>query len=293
LEAQDTLGQEQTQFEEERVRLESMVESEKTKLKQLEQRWKRDQQQFKATKEDLEMKIVFEKKRVEELSTKLEQEMERFNQEKATLEDRLDEERTRLMEVQAQLAEEQLLFQEEKADLEYKLSEEIRIGLLKKRQMNNRFESIRKELTALWQGAKREARVERERLTKKYEEQLEAMALNVQSLEQDLERATKSSGDMRAQVQSVEASKIRLQQEYNDMELRYRTTLAQRNLEISDLQATVSDLRSNLQVREAILERYETSFREIAKLGWNLGKKRAKKAAKRVRGWVSLKRDNI
>jgi hypothetical protein len=28
-------------------------------------------------------------------------------------------------------------------------------------------------------------------------------------------------------------------------------------------------------------------------LGWNLGKKRAKKAAKRVRGWVSLKRDNI
>eukprot|EP00536_Pseudo-nitzschia_multiseries_P009863 jgi/Psemu1/319730/estExt_fgenesh1_pm.C_2870008 len=153
--------------------------------------------------------------------------------------------------------------------LEKKLTEEIRVGRLKKRQMKQRYDEIRREMTDLWESSKRQARQEQNRLRKKYERKLDTVQAQVTRLEKDLI-----------------SEKKRLTEGQQKMEARHAEEIQSRDVMISELEGNVATLRKVIVNKDQIIkekneqiQRYETSFREFAKLGLIVTGNKIKKVA--------------
>lgn len=284
-ETEAMIESEREQFGEERSALNSVIDADRLKLAEIEQALEEERINFRAAQADLEEKILNEQDKVDALYVKLQQEQERFYLEKDNLEVSLEVERNRVQRVEAELDRERQDFQSEKARLQEEIDEQIRINRLKKKQMANRYEEIRTQLTGLWEGAKRDAREEKKKLTAKYETQLSNMGAKVTELERNLFSAQKASEELNLVLSNLQIQKDRAQEETQNVEARYITMISQRNREIADLKGGINQLKDTVRQREEQLQKYESSFRELVKLGMKVTGNKIKKGRTRVSGW--------
>ena len=224
---------------------------------------------------------------VASLSDRLEQEKQRFDQERANLETRIEVEQQRLSEVEERLALEQQNFAQREAKMQEQLEDEIRVRKLKKRQMNERYDAIRKEMTALWEGSKREARKERNALQAKYEKQLSTVTASLTDLEKNYNNVRAVNEELKLRLDDMTRLKEKSEAEMVSMERRFMQTLAQRNAEITDLTNNVTRLKTTVQEQEKLLVQYQSSYRQLLGLSFKLTGKRLKNTSTRVSRWIT------
>ena len=286
------LESERTQFGEERSALKSIIEADRLKLEEIEQTLAEERVSFQAAQADLEQKILDEQDKVDALYERLQQEQERFYREKDNLEVSLDIEKKRVERVEKELSREKEDFESEKAKLQAEIDEQVRLNRLKKKQMASRYEAIRSQLTGLWEGAKRDARQERKKLTTKYESKLSNMSQKVAELEKNLFSARQSNEELAMVLNDLKSQKEKAQEETQQVETRYITMLSQRNREIAELKTGINELKDTVAQREAQLLKYESSFRELVKLGVRVTGNKFKSGRSRLSGWFRRGRRN-
>jgi uncharacterized protein YoxC len=168
--------------------------------------------------------------------------------------------------METQMKEEKASFAVERAALEARIEDEVRLRKLKKKQMNERYDTIRTEMTELWMGAKRDARREKKELTEKYERVLNAMTNEMESLEAEVQSVGESSQKLAELLTKAKQEKARAEMETGMVEDRYIKMVAQRNREINDLKENIRGLSSSVRAREARISNFESSYKEVASL---------------------------
>jgi len=284
------LGVERAEYQKDRAQLKQEVEAEREKVIEVKEILEGERKRFSTVQADLESLIKSEQRKVSDLSTRLEQEKARFESEKTRLETRIEQEQQRLQEVEDRLKAERIVFAQTEKELQYQLAEEIRIRKLKKRQMNDRFSAIRQELTALWEGAKRDARKEQKALTLKYEKEINAMQSSMSDLESELATAKEVSLSAESMVKDMEKQRDRAIAERDALDARYIGMLSQRNREIATLQTNLDSLRITVEEKDALLDKYQSSYRQLFLLSLKLTGKKIKTPATRVAGWIRNRR---
>ena len=213
---------------EERMELQQQIQTQQDQLIQTQKELVREQSDYQKRKVELDQKLVL-------LSTTLER-------------------------VESELSNERVKFSKEKQKLEKQLKDEIRVGKLKKRQMKERYDEIRQDMTSLWENTKRQARREENRLRKKYRNKIETLNGQVANLKNDLETS-------RSETQAAIASQ--------------KEQVGLREASIEELQGNVSRLNKIviekdgiIEKQQAALDKYESSYRSVLKLGLTVtGKK--------------------
>lgn len=250
------------------------------------------QQQFQKEADSINEKLVAELARVEELKIVLQEEQDRFAKEKKDLQFQVYEEQNKLSEIEATLEAESKRFEKEKEYLKYQVSEGDRIRQLKARQMNKRYSAIRSELTAKWEGAKREARKEKKRLVEKYETKLAVVTKKVTDLEEQLASRQGTEEDLQARLTVVTTERDSLRKEKQVMESKLLQSIANKNGEISSLKMSVSDLEEELRYKDEELERYESSYRALLRQSLRLTRERMRKSTSRIVNLVSRRKSS-
>lgn len=217
----------------------------------------------------LENKIETEERLIKSLQQELVEEQNRYETEKSKLDQEIKSITANLANVEAQLANERVNFSKEKKILEKKLANEIRVGKLKKKEMKRRYDEIRREMTDLWESSKRQARQEESRLKKKYNRKLDSVQAQVAKVESDLT-----------------AERNRLLVEQKETQSRHTEELKTRDATILELEGSVVALGQLISEKDEIIEKnneriqlYETSFRQVAKLGLVVTGNKIKKVA--------------
>lgn len=290
-ETEALLETERAQFGEEKAALKSIIEADRLKLQEIEQTLEEERIKFQDSQADLEQKILDEQDKVDALYTRLQDEQERFYQEKDNLELSLDLERKRVQRVESDLANEKKDFEVEKAKLQTEIDEQVRVNRLKKRQMKDRYDAIRAQLTSLWEGAKQDAREEQKKLTAKYEGKLSAMSQKVAELETNLFKARQSNEELATVMNDLAAQKDKAREETQSVESRYITMLSQRNREIAELKTGMTELKETVRLREQQLEKYESSFRALLTLSVRVTGTKIKKGRSRLSGIFRRRRE--
>lgn len=274
-------------FDGEREELKKQIKMEQITVKNVREELKQEQDTFEKSKKELESAIAQERSTVRRLQEEMVREQTRFDNDRANLEERIREESERLSLVEQELAKERDNYSKMKEQLEYKLSEEIRVNKLKKRQMNERYTEIRREMTALWEGTKRDARKEQARLMKKYEKKIADVQKEVSRLDSDLIESKESSKELGLLLAQAEAKQKSLIADSEALEAKYKVSL----LDMSGLQKVIDEKKVVIAEQEKQLEKYETSFRAVARLSMKVTGNKIKGAGSRVkRAGGSLKR---
>lgn len=249
--------------------LKKTIKTQQVRMEEIKRGLEKENEEYEESKHNLEIKIETEEKMIQDLQKKLIEEQKEYEDEKSTLDQEIRSITANLANVETQLANERVIFSKEKEMLEKKLANEIRVGKLKKKQMKARYDEIRREMTDLWESSKRQARQEETRLRKKYKRKLDTVKAQVEKLENDL---------------MVE--KKRLLVEQNDMLSRHAEELQTRDVMISELEGSVATLGKLIANKDQIIkekneqiQRYETSFRQVAKLGLVVTGNKIKKVA--------------
>jgi chromosome segregation ATPase len=286
----DELTSERAEFQKDRTELRKQVEEEREKVISVNQILVDERTRFSAVQADLEELIRTEQAKVSALSSRLEAETARFEKEKTRLEARIEQEQARLKEVEDRLAEERIVFAETEKELQSALAEEIRVRKLKKKQMNDRFSEIRKEMTALWEGAKRDARKEKTALTARYTKELDAMKASMSSLEGELEAAKQATERAETIARDMEKVRDRAVADRDALEARYMGMVAQRNQEIATLQTNLQALKITIEEKDVLLAQYQSSYRQLLKLSLKLTGRRIARPFRSVAGWIRNRR---
>lgn len=274
--AQDQLFKESKRFSAERSELSRELQQQKEKLQRSENQLRDTKEDFQRIRKGLETKLSIERIRVEKLTKELQNETQQFVQEKTDLQGQLKAERTKLTEVETELEEEKKRYDRETRKLEDKIKDGERVRQLKAKQMNNRYNAIREELTEKLEGTKREARKEKRRLTEKYEEKLQDVNNNVQKLQGELVNAESNYQQVTAQLGEMTKDRDLIVREKENSERQYRQTISARNMEITGLKQDVQSLNQDIDDLDGTIESYETSYRQMFKLSLKLTGKRLK-----------------
>jgi chromosome segregation ATPase len=271
--AQKDIGAQKGDFSSERSALKKIIMEEQKKIKETQELLQREQTRFAKAEQELQALIKEEQAGALDLKNQLAQELQNFESEKASLELRIKKEQQMLTDLQSQLEDERVEFSTTKKSLEQKLEDEIRVGKIKKRQMNARFEEIRKEMTALWEGSKREGRENEQRLTKKYKKRIDEIQGRVNTLQNEVEVTSNSNAELTTMLNEVNYQKEQLEIEQKAMVSRYEGMLSQRGREIADLTGNVErqeqelrGLKAELYEKDERITKYETSARASAAL---------------------------
>lgn len=271
--AQNKMGTQKENFGSERSALKKIIMEEQWKIKETNELLQDEQTRYAEAEQELQKLIKEEQAGALNLQNQLTEELQKFDSEKVGLESRIKKEQKVLADLQSQLEDERAEFSTTKDSLESRLEDEIRIGKFKKRQMNVRFEEIRKEMTALWEGAKREGRQNEQRLTAKYKTRIEEMQGRVSTLQNELEVTGKSNAELTAMLNEVKQQKEKIELEQKTMEVQVEEMLTNRVREIADLTRSVerqgrelNTLKAEVCEKDAKITKYETSVRASAKL---------------------------
>jgi septal ring factor EnvC (AmiA/AmiB activator) len=132
------------------------------------------------------------------------------------------------------------------------------------------------------EATKRDARREEQRLTQKFEAKLQEVNENVEKLRGDLSNAENSLQMVTVQLQDMTAAKERVMLEKERGDRQFLQTISARNMERFGLKQDVESLNTAVQERDGIIERYETSYRELIKLSFQLTSRRIKKAPSKL-----------
>jgi len=248
------------------VNLQNQIKEQQAKMEAIKGGVQKENNDF---ADDLETKIEVEEKMIQDLQQKLGEEQKQYEAEKSSLDQEIKSITANLSNVETQLANERVNFSKEKEMLEKELANEIRVGRLKKKQMKVRYDAIRSEMTDLWESSKRQARQEESRLRKKYKLKLETVQSQVAKLETDLS-----------------AEQKRLLVEQKEMQSRHTEELITRDATIVKLEGSVTTLSKLIADKDLIIQekneriqQYETSFRQLAKLGFKVTGNKIKRVA--------------
>jgi chromosome segregation ATPase len=274
VDTQRQLKAEQSEFTLEKQQLQRQIQDEQRKVEGAKKDLEKERKEFENAKSYLESVIQKEQRAVKDLQDKLTREQARYQAEKQALDAKITQVSTALTSIEDELAEERTQYSNEKKSLEEKLANEIRVGKLKKRQMKDRYDEIRKEMTFLWEGSKRQARRDEERLRTKYKEKLVTVKNQVQNLQKDLESAMTTQFELRTALETMKAEKERIVAQSKAMEAKYLDELEMRDnaianleLDVATLQQIIVDKDRIIQTQNEQLTKYETSLREVIRLG--------------------------
>jgi chromosome segregation ATPase len=217
-----------------------------------------------------EYKIETEERMIKELKQELADEQQKYESEKSALGQEIKSITANLADVESELAEERANFSEEKEMLEKKLANEIRVGRLKKKQMKRRYDEIRREMTDLWESSKRQARKEESRLRKKYKSKLEIVQAQVSKLEDDLTSEKERVLATQKNMQSKHAEELKTRD----------ATIVELEGNVATLGKLIADKDQIIEEKNQRIQRYETSFRQVAKLGFKVTGNKIKRVAR-------------
>jgi len=247
------------------VNLNNQIENDQAKIKNMKKKSEKENKTFRESTHLLESQIETEQNKIKDLQKLLSKEQGIYYGEKTILDEEVKSINENLANVESQLANEQANFSKEKEMLEKKLANEIRVGRLKKREMKKRYDEIRTDMTTLWESSKRQARQEENRLRKKYNQKLDKVKEQVEKLEKDLTQ-----------------EKDRLVVTEMEMESRYTKDLeVRKKLEgsVANLRRIIVDKDQMIEEKNQQIKKYETSFRQLAKLGFKVTKNKIKRVA--------------
>mmetsp|Transcript_4047 Transcript_4047/g.4499 ORF Transcript_4047/g.4499 Transcript_4047/m.4499 type:complete len:543 (-) Transcript_4047:60-1688(-) len=247
------------------VNLNNQMENDQAKIKNMKKKSEKENKMFRESTQLLESQIETEQNKIKDLQKLLSKEQGIYYGEKTVLDEEVKSINENLANVESQLANEQANFSKEKEMLEKKLANEIRVGRLKKREMKKRYDEIRTEMTTLWESSKRQARQEENRLRKKYNQKLDKVKAQVEKLEKDLTQ-----------------EKDRLVITEMEMESRYTKDFeVRKKLEgsVANLRKIIVDKDQMIEEKNQQIKKYETSFRQLAKLGLKVTRNKIKRVA--------------
>jgi chromosome segregation ATPase len=269
------LADDRERLRDEKTGLQEQIRSEQARVEEARRELQEERSRFAEAKIRLESLVQVEQKKVEGLQKELAKEQEKYESEKQGLDKKITEISLTLSYVEKELANERVNFSKEKKQLEQKLADEVRVGKLKKRQMKERYDQIRTEMTDLWESSKRQARQEENRLRKKYEKRIDTVNEQLAKLRNDFSASEKTQQDMKTMLDTMTQEKERITLELKAMELKYAGELKQRDAAIANLEGSVEALRQTIvdkdriiQQKQEQLEGYETSLRQVLKLGF-------------------------
>ena len=268
-ENENNLDEEKNTMSFDMVKLKNQIEKDQVEMKEMKNKLEEENKSIKESTQILESQIEIEKNKIKDLQKLLTDEQSKYSGGKTVLDEEIQNVTANLENVERQLSNERANFSKEKEMLEKKLANEIRVGRLKKGQMKKRYDQIRSEMTDLWNSSKRQARQEENRLRKKYNLKLDTVKTQVAKLEKDLAQ-----------------EKDRLVVTKTEMESKHMKDLEVRDASIVKLEGSVANLRKLLVDKDQIIEekneqinKYETSFRQLAKLGIKVTGNKVKKVA--------------
>ena len=272
LENEKNFDVERELFNVERKELQQKITEERQKVTGTQLQLRAEQDKFTKNQRELESRIKTEEETVAKLLNKLEERALEFENEKVGIELKIEEERKKLAELEAELLDERDALVKDNDTLKSQIENEIRVRQLKKRQMKERYEKIRSEMTALLEASKRQNRKDYDRLTKKYGRRLKSVQDRVTELEGDLEVSKESGQKLQVKLDDVLQQKEKLVSEQQALSEK----LSRRDLRISELEVDVDNLREVVREKDVVIERYESSFRSLARLSVRVtGKKLA------------------
>lgn len=261
LETTERLLQEETgKSAADKTTLEGELSKTRIQLRKAENFLDEAQKLFTRTESELKSNLQREQKTASDLQLKLRVELETFEREKSILQTRIDQEERNIRDMEAQLRAERLEYAKDKVRLEFQLEEEIRVRRLKKKQMKNRYDQIRKEMTGLWEGAKREARQERSRLMKKYSSRIDAMRQASSTLETDLSVARTKNDEISRVLESALKERDEAIKKAADTEAHFNELVAMRNREIVGLRSHVHLLQTENEQKEHSISSLKTEL---------------------------------
>jgi chromosome segregation ATPase len=202
------LNAERESFGNKREELKKKIEDEQTKVKNTQQDLNEEERQFDKAKRNLEAQITEVQKTVKRLQSKMLREQQKFENDRVPLEICIWQESEEVADIEAELATKHDSFTKDKEQIERQLSEEVRLGKLKKRQMNERYNEIWSEMRARWESSKRDARKEGARLQEKYEKKFYAVQQRVVGLEDDLEVSKRTSAELNLMLDEIYVSRV-------------------------------------------------------------------------------------
>lgn len=263
VDSEEAIRNEETTSQSEKQILQKEIQQERQKLEQAEKFLKDAKTSFASMERELREQIQTEEAKVQSLTERLDQEQISFATSKESFYERLQAEEDRVQSLVEQLQAERLQATSDTRRLEDLWKEEIRLRKVKKSQMNNRFEEIRREMTALWQGALRDGRQQVATLTVKYQSQMRSLQDTVAQLETDVDVATQDNQSLRILLAEMTQQKEQAVAAQKASEVRYQTAILQKNQEIADLQSSVQQLQGQLSEREQEMHTMRTSFRRL------------------------------
>jgi hypothetical protein len=230
-----TLAKERDVAAEEKLQLQAEIQQERQRLLQAETFLEEAQQLFQSMEADLKQQLEAEVVKVQELSDRLDREQAEHDQQREILVARIQDEERKVQTIQDQLQDERLEAAKDKMRLEQLLAEEIRMRKVKKSQMKNRYEEIRKEMTALWQGALRDGRKQVLDLTNKYDGKMKTLQESVNQLQAAVDTAVLEKESLRVRLTDMTQQKERAVEAKKASEVRYQAAIVGKNEEIAVL----------------------------------------------------------
>mmetsp|Transcript_8499 Transcript_8499/g.12370 ORF Transcript_8499/g.12370 Transcript_8499/m.12370 type:complete len:590 (-) Transcript_8499:238-2007(-) len=197
-----------------------------------------EQIRFENEKIDLNERIVEEKQKLTEVD-----EVNKY------LEEKIEESNLRQSEIEAELETERNFFNDEKSKLEDMVQDGERERSLMAKKKSAEYSSIRKELTALWNSAKNEAR----RSDRKRRKQVAEMIEEIVRLEADIKDAKAASDDLKRVQEALRRVRDDALEEKSQMESRFNMTLAERDDTIAEIEKNISALNENeINLKQAV-----------------------------------------
>jgi len=155
-----------------------------------------------------------------------------------------------------------------------KVQDGDRVRQLKARQMNERYSAIRNEMGKRLEEQKRDARTERSRLIRKYDEKIEIITAALEPQTKELESSKEQIGDLKMALDQMVKEKTRALDDSRRVEKLYQDKLGERSAEVAKLEMSIISYVELLSKRDAQIEQYETSYRELLRLTLRLTRER-------------------
>jgi hypothetical protein len=252
------------------VSLQAEIVLEREKCKMAKASLKELEEQFATMEADCKSRLQIETTRANDLANRLQQEQERFEVTHSRLVGQLQEESFRITALQEQLQTERLEARTKEKLLQDLYDHEIRVRRLKKEQMNNRYEQIRKEMTALWQSAIREGKQQARKLTEKYEGVIGDLQSTIVHLERDVIMATAENSSLRKKLDQITTEREAVQVQGRQSEGDFRRLISSQTAEIESLQTDLKHVLDIVDAKDHELTTFRSSWRALFAAGFKL-----------------------
>lgn len=268
------LEEQQDMYASEKEALQQEIIQEQEKLETAETFLKESQDLYEVMEKELKEQLDREQAKVEELSSQLAKEQREFTEAKEEIQSQMQKEQTKVVVLEQQLYSERFQNNKKMKKLESTLEDEVRSRRHAKEKMAERYSEIRREMTALWQGAQQEGRENVKRLEEKYEGVVTDLRASVKSLESSVQNLTTERNSLSEKLAELEKERDLAQQQRKILESRYEALLSGKNKEIAALKSELRLVSEKMATSEREVAEIRTSWRALVKATLKLTGKR-------------------